>query len=476
MAFDSFQFVVFVSVFIAGLRFIRAPWLRELVICLSSTFFVLCFVDSLTEIIPLVLFITLAYLGILTVSIVKHKIIFSFLLTVLVIYFIWLKKYEAIASLPQLNFSYLVIGISYILFRSIHVVVDVYEGVIERPSPFRFFCYCLFFPTFVSGPILRYERYVEELHAPSKPLSILKFNSALARLLRGFLLLFVVGRLAREITMAIERAFYTAPQSALLEGSFLLAVAAILFLIYLYINFSGYMDIVVSIAELSGIHIPENFNRPWESKNFLDLWSRWHITLSEWFKFYIFTPITKGLSKLLGERSLLSAGIIAFFVTFLVMGLWHGTSSLFFFYGIFLGTGVVVNRLWQLGLVRLISKSGYRELCKFKSYVHISRGLALSYFAMSLVCIWVDVNQISKLASPHGIIGSILSFALLTTVISIISLASGIESSREISRSIYTIVFQRFNRTRWLVIGVFSVSTILLVLSGGTEEIVYKGF
>src|SRR3546814_7265352 len=105
------------------------------------------------------------------------------------------------------------------------------------------------------------------------------------------------------------------------------------------------MGVAIGLGRLLGIAIPENFNRPELARNFLEFWSRWHITLSDWFKFYVFNPVTKELLRIADRPTLTPwLGAVGFFLTFFVMGVWHGTSATFVVYGLLLGLGVSLNK------------------------------------------------------------------------------------------------------------------------------------
>jgi D-alanyl-lipoteichoic acid acyltransferase DltB (MBOAT superfamily) len=181
------------------------------------------------------------------------------------------------------------------------------------------------------------------------------------------------------------------------------------------------MDIVIGTGKLFGFDLPENFNKPLSSKNFLDFWSRWHITLSEWFKFYLFNPALKFLvtSDARPSRSPYY-GVMAYFVTFLVMGIWHGTTSIFIIYGLFLGFGVGVNKLYEVSLRKHLGKKTCKKLQGNFLYSSLARNATLAYFTVSLTCLWVDSHQLFEIISKLGMlkyVGSCLiclvSFSLL---------------------------------------------------------------
>jgi alginate O-acetyltransferase complex protein AlgI len=166
------------------------------------------------------------------------------------------------------------------------------------------------------------------------------------------------------------------------------------------------MDIVIAIGALFNQQLPENFNKPFAARNFLDFWSRWHMTLSEWFKIYLFTPLMRVLAERFQQPVLLPyLGVFAFFVTFLVMGIWHGTTLVFVIYGLLMGAGASINKLWQVKMQQSLGKKGYRALGKQPLYIYACRGLTFAYFTVAVTCLWVDMAQLEVLLARLGVIG-----------------------------------------------------------------------
>src|SRR5205809_926186 len=127
---------------------------------------------------------------------------------------------------------------------------------------------------------------------------------------------------------------------------------------------------------LLGQHLPENFDRPFTARNFLEFWQRWHMTLSNWFKLYLFNPLVGALAGRFPSRAAAPyLGVIAFFVTFGVMGVWHGTTTVFVIYGLLMGAGASANKLWQVALARRLGKQGYRRLAENPLYLYGCRGV-----------------------------------------------------------------------------------------------------
>ncbi|HEY3909059.1 MAG TPA: MBOAT family O-acyltransferase [Stellaceae bacterium] len=274
------------------------------------------------------------------------------------------------------------IGLSYVMFRIIHLIIDAHGDEAPGGTGLRdYVCYLCFFPTFLAGPIQRIQDFTVELArlAPIGPLP----RPALHQIIVGYFkfvvlagLLFAGFRWGEEVTPSVD------PTRR--------AAAFVLFAAFLYASFSGYTDVVRGFAGLFDFHLPENFDRPYRSSNFLDLWSRWHISLSDWFKLYLFNPLTKELIGAVSRPRLVPLlGAAGFFVTFLIMGLWHGTNLRFAFYGLCLGAGVSGNKLYQTAMQRARGRPGYARLARRPAYVAVSRGLAVTYFVLALGFFWL---------------------------------------------------------------------------------------
>jgi D-alanyl-lipoteichoic acid acyltransferase DltB (MBOAT superfamily) len=183
------------------------------------------------------------------------------------------------------------------------------------------------------------------------------------------------------------------------------------------------MDIVIGLSRLFGFSLPENFDRPMRSANFLELWSRWHITLSQWFKSYLFNPIVKGLVRRWpSPRYTPYFGVLAYFCTFLLMGFWHGTTVVFLIYGLCLGFGVSTNKFYDIALVKRLGRASARSLRANPVYSLFAGAFALAYFAVALTCLWTDFGQLAQLASELGIIGLVAALFVCTFLFSLFRL------------------------------------------------------
>jgi D-alanyl-lipoteichoic acid acyltransferase DltB (MBOAT superfamily) len=175
---------------------------------------------------------------------------------------------------------------------------------------------------------------------------------------------------------------------------------AIAYPLFLYCNFSGYIDIVIGLARLMRLRLPENFNRPFSSTSFIEFWNRWHITLSAWLKNYVYNPLLWKL-MLRGWPEAIEPflGVFSFFVTFFLVGLWHGRTSEFLFFGVLQGSGVAVNKLWQLTMEHYLGPERFAVLSKNGLYLALSRGLTFSWFSFTLFWFWGSWKQLHSIYS-----------------------------------------------------------------------------
>lgn len=382
---------------ISLLRLPRSGTSKILTLTGLNAYFLWSFASSFISLTPLLMFALLGYFAIKTVEAKQSGFLLGFIITILVTIFIWLKGYSITKQLPSLEFSFITIGLSYILFRIIHLVVDVSQRAIPPPSILIYFNYIFFFLTFVSGPIQRFQDFFVQTNQPKFSETYIEIDGATKRIIKGFFLIIIACSVTAHLNQKLSISFFNSlSQEVSLKACMIFSYAALVQLIHLYCNFSGYTDICLGLGRLTGYTLPENFNAPFKSKNSIDFWGRWHISLSDWFKFYLFNPLLKTIMLHLNPKNNHSSHYIgagAFFVTFLIMGLWHGSSKLFIFYGFFLGFSVSINKLWQVEFIKYCGKNGYNQLCKSPWYIHLTNAATLSYFTMALICVWITPTQ-----------------------------------------------------------------------------------
>ncbi|MGO5111920.1 MBOAT family O-acyltransferase [Oscillospiraceae bacterium LCP25S3_E10] len=230
------------------------------------------------------------------------------------------------------------IGISFFTLQAISYLFDVYRGLIKADDNiFRLALFMSFFPQIVEGPICRYGQTADQLWNV-KQIEFENLKLGAQRILFGLMKKLVI---ADRLNPLIKEVFsnYSNYQGGII------AIAAVCYTIQLYMDFSGTMDAVMGIAQIFGVTMPENFQRPFFSKSISEFWQRWHITLGTWFKDYIFYPVTmskpmKNLTssarKRLGNHfGPLLAGSVALFCVWFCNGLWHGSAWNYIFFGMY---------------------------------------------------------------------------------------------------------------------------------------------
>jgi alginate O-acetyltransferase complex protein AlgI len=233
-------------------------------------------------------------------------------------------------SVPFANIA-LPLGISFFVFEFVHYLYDVFKGNAPIRSYGEFSAFAAFFPSQIAGPVKRYQDFNFRLRHPETWSSALAFEGG-ALIAQG---LFKKVAIADPLGVAIVPTFAAGTVPGVDA-----VLAPFCFAIQLYCDFSGYTDIGRGSALLLGIRLPENFSLPYISKDLLDFWRRWHISLSTWLRDYVYIPL--GGSK--GGRWF---GMRNTFITMAVCGLWHGAHWNYVLFGITHGAAMCVNRLWR---------------------------------------------------------------------------------------------------------------------------------
>lgn len=392
----SFQFVAFGLAAALISNFSRSRVWRSVVLLLASLFFLGLLAHKPILFLPLAGFLLLGYLGILLLERgLSRSLVWSILAVILV--YVWLKKYTFLPEGAFLHSPYFTLGLSYIFFRVLHLLIETGDGGEKQHVGFgAYLLYTINFTTLVSGPIQRYDEFSRDQFASEPlPLGPRVIGLQLERIIRGFFKVNVLATLLFAVheDALVQIAHPFSPLSLKLYAAFKLAVV---YPFFLYANFSGYIDIVIALARLMRVRLPENFDRPFSASSFLDFWNRWHITLSTWLKTYVYNPLLLALMRRISSLALQPLlGVLCFFVTFFLIGIWHGRTSEFIIFGVLQGGGVAINKLWQLGLTRALSRKGYKALAANFVYIASGRGLTFSWFAFTLFWFWAGWKQIN---------------------------------------------------------------------------------
>ena len=231
------------------------------------------------------------------------------------------------------------IGISFYTFQAISYSVDVYRGKYEGRPDFLEFCFYLsFFPLLLAGPITRAGRFLPQIR---------RNEPATRHELRLGLWLIICG-LVKKGVIADYLAVYNnlAFDSPVSYSGYELLMAVVGYTMQIYLDFSGYSDLSIGIASLMGFRLDDNFLFPYRSLNLTEFWRRWHISLSTWFRDYVYIPLG-------GNRKGQARTLLNNFLTMVVAGLWHGSTWMFVLWGALHGAGLALHKLCRGSLKKI---------------------------------------------------------------------------------------------------------------------------
>ncbi len=236
-------------------------------------------------------------------------------------------------AIPSLGLT-LPIGISFYTFQTMSYPIDVYRGDGRVQKNFiKFGTFVALFPQLIAGPIVRYKDIAEQLDHRREDLD--KFASGVQR--------FIVG-LGKKVLIAnnVGMLWDAYAGAAAGELTFLGAwMAAIAFSLQIYFDFSGYSDMAIGLGRMLGFEFLENFNYPYISRTVTEFWRRWHISLSTWFRDYVYIPLG-------GSRKGLARQILNLLIVWALTGLWHGASWTFLFWGLYYAFFLILEKLFLL--------------------------------------------------------------------------------------------------------------------------------
>lgn len=455
------------------------PW-RDAVMLVANLAFLASFSWSIQAWLPYVGFMALGYAGVRAMQsgTPATRRLFPLLCAIMVFAFIWLKRYTILPSASFLPFVYVQIGLSYVFFRVLHMVIDAKDDLLPGPvGVVDYLNFSLNFTSLVSGPIQRYQDYHRMVTNERPTLHAADAGVALERIVIGFFKVEVLSVLLLALqTDALHALTPTAPW---LGRTYEAILGAAIYPIYLYCNFSGYTDVVIGVARFLRLVLPENFDRPFTSENFIVFWSRWHITLSMWLKTYVFAPLQIALVRRFpSRRAEPMLGVIAFFVTFFLVGVWHGRTSEFIVFGVLQGGGVAGNKLYQIAMARWLGRAGYRALGANLYYRAVSRGLTFTWFTFTLFWFWSNWAQMGRYAHAAGasaLIVTVLAIWLGATIV-----LAGLEPLRRVSLSWswenQPVFLSRYTRTVWCTALVLVTASATFILNLPAPHIVYRAF
>jgi alginate O-acetyltransferase complex protein AlgI len=348
VVFNSFAFVTFFVV-VTTLFFVLPHRLRWLMLLLASCFFYMFFVPIYLLI--LVVLIIIDYLAGIWIEDTPNPHKKKFFLTMSIVsvcaalfvfkYFNFFNANFAVLA-AALHWNYpikalsiaLPIGLSFHTFQSLSYVIEVYRGRQKAERHFGIYAlYVMYFPQLVAGPIERPQNLLHQFHK-RKYFDLSRLQDGLSLALWG---------LFKKVVVADSLAIYvdTIYNASSHHNGASLLVATYCFAFQIYCDFSGYTDIARGVSRVYGIELMKNFDAPYFSKSIGEFWTRWHISLSTWFRDYVYVPLG-------GNRVSLGRNFFNLFFVFLLSGFWHGANWTFIVWGALHGLYLIAERLWGI--------------------------------------------------------------------------------------------------------------------------------
>lgn len=233
------------------------------------------------------------------------------------------------------------IGISFYTFQILSYVIDVYRGKVKvQKNILNLATYITMFPQLIAGPIVRYETIESELTERKESLSMVA--DGIRRFIIGLGKKIII---ANNIAILADSVFLN---TELAEYTFMVAwIGAISYSLQIYFDFSGYSDMAIGLGKIFGFNFLENFNYPYVAKSITDFWRRWHISLSSWFRDYVYIPLG-------GNRVSRSRWYLNILIVWMLTGLWHGASYNFVVWGLYYGVFLIIEKVF---LSKILNKA-----------------------------------------------------------------------------------------------------------------------
>lgn len=396
----SMQFFILLAFVAVAFQLAPRRLPKQALLIAANAAFLYPFLDNIPSWIGLAAFVLIGYAAIRFSQIRLRGLGFTLLLASLVIAFLLVKKYtflEAFVPSDVLTHPIQIIGISYMLFKLIHMLVDTWQGDIKQVRFITYVNYQLSFFTLVAGPIQRYREFAGFWESIGESLpGRREAMLAWSRILTGMLKMALFGAFAlRMYQFASELAPSTDSRLMAAAG---LAVMFYAYPAFIYFNFSGYTDIVVGAAKLFGLTLPENFNRPYLARNMVDFWNRWHITLSIWIRDYVFMTSYKWVATKWAPYARRLGYVLAFAALF-IAGIWHGSTWNFVIFGVVHGAGVAGSQIYGQTLRQVIKPSGVQAYMRNRWITGVAMLVTFHYVCLAFLFFPQDLGRTTSIVS-----------------------------------------------------------------------------
>ena len=289
------------------------------------------------------------------------------------------------------------IGISFFTFQIISYLIDVYRGDTKvQKNIFKLALYVSLFPQLIAGPIVRYKDVAEQIDERTH--SIEKFSNGIRRFVIGLSKKVLVANILGELA-----GIFGTSSDGTIVFYWLYAIANML---QIYFDFSGYSDMAIGLGKMFGFEFLENFNYPYIATSITDFWRRWHMSLSSWFKDYVYIPLG-------GNRKGLKRQIINIFIVWFLTGLWHGANWNFILWGVYFGIILLIEKVF---LLKVLEKTP-----KVINRIYVLFTVLISFILFSNEDLKIAFQNIKGLfVSDVGFISNVSSYYLTSYLVVIL--------------------------------------------------------
>lgn len=381
ISYTSSSYYVFLLIFISSLillkRFISKS---NVVFAFNLIFHVLFFYFDKKKFINLSSFVAVNFFIIYWVNRAKSKRSIINCAILLNLFFFMVVNYKFASSIDFFHDSKKLafVGFSFVVFKFVSFYLDLRNGLIGKVNFVHLYNYITFFPAYLSGPLYRYQKFSDELESSARPDDQELFDNLFRFVFGAFKKLVIADFL---YTFCMENfSLESAMQFSMAQKIF----AMYLYALVLYLDFSGYSDMAISVGKMVGVTITENFNRPYLAQNIQDFWTRWHISFMNWLRDYVYYPFQMFLIKKLKMKNMNLATILSTMLIFIITGLWHGDQIHFLYYGLFHASCFAIFLIWKNVLMKKVSKETRLRFFENPLFGFVAWFLTMNYFVFGL--------------------------------------------------------------------------------------------
>ena len=473
MLFNSLSFLVFFPICIALYRILPRK-ARVYLLLAASIYFYMCWNVSYVALLMISVIITYGA-GIMVAGLKNDRdkkfTVFAALTINFGILFVF--KYfnfftESLSrltgtKLPTVDFL-LPVGISFYTFQAVGYLIDVYRGETPEKNFARYALFVSFFPQLVAGPIERSRNLLSSIRRLDREdlMNREDLIKGFYTMLYGYFLKMII---ADRIAIPVDHVFNTSEYSSF--NGFQLAVAAMLFSIQIYCDFAGYSYIAIGAARVMGIRICDNFNTPYLSTGIKDFWNRWHMSLTGWFRDYLYFPLG-------GSRKGTARKYVNILIVFIASGLWHGAAWHFVAWGLLHGLLRVLEEILTPPVKKIAELSGWNT----STFAVRTLRIVINFFVVTILWIFFRAQTTGQAVHIIRLIfssirpwqffdDSILSLGLDTKELNVAVIAllfmTLVDICKKKGRDLLSDLYRQ---NTWFTFLVFFVAIIILVIFG----------